>query len=486
MVSSGSTLRPRPPRREDAACAAWLFLALRADKPLSGGVRYSLAGLDEVAIGRCPERGAATRLEIEVADGLMSREHARLRRTPSGWLVEDQDSRNGSRVNGQPLERQALADGDVLALGSTLFVFRSSMAEAARTIPEPAPAALDTLLPSLQARFAQLAQVAPTALEVVIHGESGTGKELAARALHALSGRRGQFVAVNCGSLSPALVESELFGHRKGAFTGALDDRPGLLRSADRGTLLLDEIGDLPLPAQAALLRVLQEREVLPVGAERPLPIDVRVVSATHHDLKSLAAQGRFRADLLARLSGFTLTLLPLRERREDLGLLIAHLLKRLAPRRAAQCRFEAEAALALFLHGWPLNIRELEKGLSLALALSGDGPIELAHLPESIRSALRRAPPSPIGAAVSAPPPSLIAPSASVVAPSVAAPRRAGLRPDAPLSPAEQKHREELIALLQQHQGSVAHVARALGKQRMQIHRWLKRYRLAISSFRP
>src|SRR5262249_24796529 len=154
-------------------------------------------------------------------------------------------------------------------------------------------------------QLAALARIASMPIPVLLLGESGTGKEVLARAVHTLSGRSGAFVAVNCGGLSASLIESQLFGHVKGSFTGAGRDEPGLVRAADRGTLFLDEIGDLPLAAQAALLRVLQEREVVPVGGARPVAVDLRVVAATHRPLEKMAAKGDFRADLLARLSGY-------------------------------------------------------------------------------------------------------------------------------------------------------------------------------------
>src|SRR5207248_905563 len=241
---------------------------------------------------------------------------------------------NGTLRNGAPVDRAVLVDEDLLELGHTFFLFRAGLAagpddppdlDAAAAAP-PAPA-LTTLMPALAADFRLLDGVARSTVSVVIHGESGTGKELVAQALHQLSGRPGPFVAVNCGALPETLVETELFGYRKGAFSGAVEDRPGLVRSSDKGTLLLDEIGSLPLPAQAALLRVLQEEEVVPVGATRPLRVNLRVVAATHEDLGVLASQELFRADLLARLSGFTLDLPPVRERREDVGLFLTSLL---------------------------------------------------------------------------------------------------------------------------------------------------------------
>src|SRR5207244_11071980 len=228
----------------------------------------------------------------------------------------------------------------------------------------PAAPGIATIAPAMSSALVPLAAIARTALPAIVLGESGTGKELIARALHALSGRRGPCQAINCAAIAQTLLESELFGCRRGAFSGATEGRPGLFRAADGGTLFLDEIADLPMLAQAALLRVLQESEVLPVGATRPVHVDVRVVAAAQRDLRSLAAAGRFRPDLLARLDAFTVALPPLRERREDLGLLCAALLRRLAPDRCERLRLEPDAARALLHHAWPLNVRELELSL--------------------------------------------------------------------------------------------------------------------------
>jgi len=482
--SSSSDLREL---RGARARVPYLFLALSCDQPLAPPARFRLDTIREVQVGRGLlvsaepiSEGAEPGLRIAVPDGHVSSRHARLHRGSEGWVVEDLGSRNGTLLDGEAIKKHVLADGDLLEIGHTFFVFRDIPAQIDETgvkgasdrsaAPDPV---LATMLPELETEFERARRVADSLLEVIVQGESGTGKELAARAIHALSRRPGPFIAVNCGALSPSLLESELFGYRRGAFSGATSDRPGLVRSADRGTLLLDEIGDMPLAAQAALLRVLQEREVLPVGDSRPVKVDVRIVAASHRDLDEAVVRGSFRADLLARLRGFTLRLPPLRERLVDLGLLTGALLRRLDPQGGVARSFKPAAARALFRHGWPLNVRELEKALGVAVVLSNGGPIELEHLPEHVRAPR-------VSAAPAAPPP---APAG--VAPS-GQPRRPGQRPDAPLSPAEQRHREELIALLRRHEGSVSAVARVLGKGRTQIQRWLKRYALDLGDYRP
>ena len=278
---------------------------------------------------------------------------------------------------------------------------------------------------------------------MILEGETGTGKEVFARAIHALSRRSGAFIAVNCGAIPRDLVEAELFGHKKGAFSGATEDRLGLVRAADRGTLLLDEIGDLPLPSQAALLRVLQEREIRPVGAARPSSVDLRVIAATHRPLDRMAEEGAFRADLLARLAGYRLTLPPLRDRRADLGLLAAALAKA----GAGDVTLRPRAARAMLAHAWPGNVRELEKALGTAVILAGGAPLDTEHLPPPVRQALDR------GAA-------------------------------ARLAEAQAETRD-LTAALREHEGNIAAVARAMGKARMQIQRMMKKHGLDPGDFR-
>jgi DNA-binding NtrC family response regulator len=257
---------------------------------------------------------------------------------------------------------------------------------------------------------------------------------------------------MNAACVQRELFESELFGHRKGAFSGALDHRDGLVRTADGGTLFLDEIGDLPPTSQAALLRVLQEREVMPVGATKPIPIDLRVVAATHRDLKTLAASGSFRQDLFARLAGFRVTLPLLRDRTDDLGLLIGTFHDRVTS-GADHPGFEVEAARCLFRYHWPLNIRELEQTLQTAAVLAGADEIAIEHLPDHVRTGI---------------------------------PVTVDTKPGQPaLGPEDARRRDELLELLRRHQGNVSAIARDMGKDRKQIQRWLKRYRLKASAFR-
>jgi two-component system response regulator GlrR len=215
--------------------------------------------------------------------------------------------------------------------------------------------------------------VADSDASVLIFGESGTGKELLARAIHQASRRRDKpFVAVNCGAIPSDLLESELFGHARGAFTGAIQAHKGLFQAADGGTLFLDEIGDMPLPLQVKLLRVLQEGEVRPVGSTQAIPVDVRVISATHRDLDSQREQGLFREDLYYRLNVVSLKLPSLAERREDIPLLAAHILQRLGERYRKPASTLAPDAMALLIAApWPGNVRQLLNLLEQAVALT-------------------------------------------------------------------------------------------------------------------
>jgi DNA-binding NtrC family response regulator len=234
-------------------------------------------------------------------------------------------------------------------------------------------------------------QVARTGADVLIEAESGTGKELVARLIHLESARReGAFVAVNCSAFPEHLLESELFGHMRGAFTGANVAKPGKFELANGGTILLDEVGEMPLALQPKLLRVLQEREVDPLGSTRTVPLDVRVIATTNRPLRTGIAAGEFRADLYYRLNVVPLSIPPLRERREDILELAAHFLRKHAPASGECYRIAPELAHGLQLHNWPGNVRELENFIRRSLALSAShvlGPELLAHLEPSLET---------------------------------------------------------------------------------------------------
>ena len=237
---------------------------------------------------------------------------------------------------------------------------------------------------AMQAVFRQIALVARSHVCVNLFGESGTGKELVARAIHRYSDRAsGPFVPIHIAALSPTLAESELFGHVRGAFTGADERRKGLFEQAHGGTMFLDEVADIPLAAQVKLLRALEYGEVWPVGADRPVSVDIRVISATHQDLHERVAQGTFRHDLLYRLMSFQIRLPPLRERIEDIEDLGLHFLTQMASREGAAAGvLTEEAVLELARRPWHGNIRELRNALEHAMLLAGPGAIQVQHLP--------------------------------------------------------------------------------------------------------
>ncbi|WP_104987087.1 sigma 54-interacting transcriptional regulator [Sorangium cellulosum] len=277
------------------------------------------------------------------------------------------------------------------------------------TLPNPGALALSLRAKALvfedprsQAILDRIRQLSPSDATLLVTGETGTGKELVARHIHALSHRRGRpFVAVNCGAWSESLVESELFGHEKGAFTGATTSKAGWFEAADGGTLFLDEIGDLSLPLQVKLLRVLQEREVVRLGSRQPIPIDVRLIAATNVDLEEAVTARKFREDLFYRLNVATLSLPPLRERPGDILPLARYFIDLYARRLgAAPAALTAEAAARLLEHPWPGNIRELENAIHHALLVCKGSQIVAADLRLTVLQpkAASSAPPSERG----------------------------------------------------------------------------------------
>jgi two-component system response regulator PilR (NtrC family) len=244
--------------------------------------------------------------------------------------------------------------------------------------------------PPMQAVFRILDRVAPTGVTVLVYGESGTGKELVARRLHALSGRPGPFVAVNCSAIPEGLMESELFGHMKGSFTGAVADKGGLFEEAEGGTLFLDEVGELPLHLQPKLLRVLQEGKVKRVGGTREVPMEVRIVSSTNRALREEVEEGRFREDLYYRLNVVALSIPPLRDRREDIPLLVHHFLKKYSMAFGRPILgLTREALEVLEGYDFPGNVRELENAMERAVALETEDYLSSGSLPEQLRGTL-------------------------------------------------------------------------------------------------
>jgi DNA-binding NtrC family response regulator len=442
------TTVPSDETEDVAATDRW---AIRWVFPDLGGALTPL-GTAGLLLGRGEE------CDVALASGETSRRHAELRREGPIWIVRDLDSRNGSFVNGQRVEAAPLSLGDLLRFGDSIGVVVPLVESA-----EPAYASFSPGLyggPALRPVLELARRTAPSTLPVIVEGETGTGKEGLCRALHAWSGRRGPFFAVNCGAIPEALAEGELFGYRKGAFTGAERAHLGYFRAADGGTLLLDEIVDLPPALQTKLLRVLEEREVVPLGESAPVPIDVRVVVAAQEALADAVKERRFRADLYARLGGVTLRLPPLRDRREEIPFLVTRLLQDQAGGQPPQ--LEARAVERLCLYDWPFNLRELDLLVKRMLVMHPDGRIRKSDLPDAIRAASADEPAAPAAGKGTAA-------GAAPAAPAAKAPR--------PRTPEDRQARDDqdLAALkeaLRAARGNVVRAAEAAGMTRQRAYR--------------
>ncbi len=393
----------------------------------------------------------------------VSRVHAELVVDRNGVTVRDLDSTNGTLVDGRLVKEARLESGQEVRFGDAIFKFVESGAEryANYRIDGSVAAGGSRLCPPLPPLVggyqvdrlaAELLRIASSELSVMLLGESGTGKEVIARQLHVHSGRPGPFQAINCAAIPANLLESELFGYKKGAFSGADRDKPGLIRTAHRGTLLLDEIGDMPLTAQAKLLRVLQSKEVFPVGATHAESVDVRVICATHRDLRRMQIENHFRPDLFARLNEYQLLLPPLRERKEDIFQLFRAFLER---HGQVSLQPSFRFMTALLHYDWPYNVRELEACAKRCLALARGSVLDVEYLPEPVREDMVDYG-TPLWSASNDPDQDRHAPQEA-----------------------------QLRALLQQHGGNVAAVGRDLGKARMQVHRWLKKYDISLDDYR-
>ena len=415
----------------------------------------SLVDVEEVVVGRGSSgmgEGGAKRVTWSFRDELMSRNHARVRRERSGWVLADLDSKNGTFIAGKRIGEEHLRDGDLFRIGSSIFKFHYApvrLAERSSAVAFHSAnhvRAFDTLSSELAEKWREADKLARTKLPLLIVGETGVGKEIAARELHERSDCPGDFVAVNCGALPESLVASELFGHVRGAFSGADRDRSGLVQRANGGTLFLDEIAELSTASQVALLRVIQQGEVRPVGSTDPVSVDVRFIAATHRDLEAEVAAGNFREDLLARLSGHQIDIPPLRERREDLGLLVARMIADGSLEELRDRRFSPRAIGTLLGYDFPRNVRELVHILQRASALAEGGLIKTRHLPESLFDAST---------------------------------------PKSEVSSEDDDLEARLIATLEETGGNVAKTARQFGKAPIQVRRWCRRFGIDLADFR-
>jgi DNA-binding NtrC family response regulator len=334
--------------------------------------------------------------DVVISHATVSRQHCVLNLGPEITVVDAPGSTSGVRVRGQrivPGEPAAIEIGEAFALGDVLAIVQHRVdAETAAQSEIRADTATlaarlgDTVIrdPQMVQLYELVARLAPGAIHVLVHGETGVGKERVAEALHRLSPRADKpLLRLNCASFTGPLLESELFGHEKGAFTGAVVAKPGLIESANGGTVLLDEVAEMPLETQARLLRVIEDRSVLRVGAVRPRTVDVRFVSATHRDLRERVATGAFRQDLYFRLNGAVLEVPPLRDRPTEVEPLIERF-ARAAGRSLDD--FDSAARSVLLRYGWPGNVRELRNVVERALLLAGSSRINPEHLPRELR----------------------------------------------------------------------------------------------------
>jgi DNA-binding NtrC family response regulator len=491
MPQTKTATLQRPPNAVDkSALVPQLFCVLERGCPLGPASRHAIDGVDEIRLGRSlashEERfhlDEKARLTIRISDRWLSTDHAVITRDGDRYVFCDRDSKNGSQINGVAVKSHTLQDGDIISVGQSFLVFRARCplpeTEPRNFVISPdqvVPYGLGTLNATLSRRFSDLGQISQGEQTVAILGEPGTGKELVARAVHDMSKRRGAFIPVNCGALPSDLAAGELFGHVKGAFTGAIADRPGLIRSADRGTLFLDELGELPLEQQVVLLRVLQDHHVTPIGGS-PHHVDFRLVVATNRDMNAALASRQFRDDLWSRVHVNEIHLPPLRDRREDLGLILGSMLLRLRGRDAPAITIHSDASYALLRHDWPGNIRELEHCMQTAMALCQGDTINFANLPESIRT-----------------PPANRRPEPAAEDDTLEERAPVDPEPDAdddligdedPAGALDQLRQEQLHRLLEREGGNVSEVARIMGKRRSQIQRWIKRYGIDLKRYR-
>jgi DNA-binding NtrC family response regulator len=332
-------------------------------------------GSEFVVGGDVVRIGKATDNDLVISDETVSRNHFEIVRDGKGYLVRDLQSTNGTFLDGAEIKEAYLRAGSVVGAGAVELKF-TPFEERIEILPSEREQLGEMVGRSTAMReiFGLIERIAPTDATVLIEGETGTGKDMVARTLHLLSRRKdAPFVVVDCGAVAGTLIESELFGHEKGAFTGAVSARQGAFELASGGTVFLDELGELSLDLQPKLLRVLEQRELRRVGGAKTQKVDLRVIAATRKDLRSEVEKGKFREDLYFRLNVVPITAPALRDRKEDVPILIDHFLARLSPAGLPPPRLTDATRAALYAHDWPGNVRELRNVLERALALGSD-----------------------------------------------------------------------------------------------------------------
>jgi DNA-binding NtrC family response regulator len=427
----------------------------------------------EIAIGAMDDN------DLVLRDDTVSRYHCRIVQEDSGYVLVDLRSTNGTTVNGVRVREAFLHPGCTVAVGKQKLKFNASE-ERVEVVPSQSHRLGGIIGQNerMRAMFSIIERIAPTSSTVVIEGETGTGKEVVAQTFHDLSPRaKGELIVFDCGAVPPNLVESELFGHEKGSFTGAVMTRQGLFELADGGTLFLDELGELPLDLQPKLLRALETREVRRVGSSKPIRVDVRIIAATNRKLESEVRAGRFRQDLFYRLSVVRIQLPALRERRDDIPLLVQNFIE---SRFGGEGRggipvtgCSASAMQALQAYQWPGNVRELVNVVERAVSFCDGDTIQIEHLPEHFRSGIPR-PEHPELDAM---------PEGSDILGSDP-PRPSKELVQVPFKDAKEKwvssfERDYIVSLLKRHGGNISHAAREADIDRKYFRKLMKKYEI-------
>jgi DNA-binding NtrC family response regulator len=443
-------------------------IELRVIAGADNGLEISL-GLPNLRIGAAPDN------DVVLTDRAVSRRHAEIRMTPNGLLLRDLGSTNGTFINDVRITEAYIPSDAECRLGYSTLLIRQCTEE--RKVAVPRQDHLGELVGSserMRELYGLIRAVAPTPTTVHLHGESGSGKELVARTLHTFSGRSGPFMVFDASVADAEMVRNDLFGHIKGAFTGATGSREGAFRQAHTGTLFIDEIGELPLDLQPRLLRVLETREVTPIGSDKSSRVDVRVITATHRDLAAMVHTGAFRADLFYRLSVVPIELPALREVREDIPLIARHLCQQLQ----LNDRISAVAMAALQDYPWPGNVRELRNVLERAAVMCGDREIR----PEDLRLPKTAAVPDWAPAPVWMPTSPITASPITASLPPVpvepvSIPKSSGADARAHLKEME---RQMIIEAMERNRGNKAAVARELGIPLSTLKRRIKEYQIS------
>jgi DNA-binding NtrC family response regulator len=448
--------------------------------PAAGGPDLTF-DKDEITLGAMEEN------DVVLRDDTVSRYHCKIVQEDTGYVLVDLRSTNGTFINKVRIREAYLKPGCTISVGQQQLKF-NARDEQVEIVPSDADRCGDLIGRNARMReiYAIIEKIAPTNTTVVIEGETGTGKEVVAQSIHSMSARaRGPLIIFDCGAVPPNLIESELFGHEKGSFTGAVMTRQGLFELADGGSLFLDELGELPIDLQPKLLRALEQREVRRVGSSKPIKVDVRIIAATNRNLESEVREGRFRQDLFYRLSVVRLLLPSLRERPDDIPLLISHFLKSQKYNRGSdgQSRVKAvtpPAMHALINYEWPGNVRELVNVVERAVSFCDSEIIEPEDLPEHIRDARARTPRPTVRAGYD----SGAAIDARTPVPTLEPPRTPSefLGGDVTFKDAKERwvssfERDYIISLLKRHGGNISHAAREADIDRKYFRKLMKKY---------